>query len=141
MAAVAKAERWGVPTYESAARSARLTAETIGGLTVADDNELAAARDAAHYANSVLADMLEARERASLKALATQYDIIDFQAEPREKDCAGWRVWFGCVLCRWFKRNLNKPRISYAADIANLFFQDCGGSVSPETLSRNYVRD
>jgi hypothetical protein len=102
-------------------------------LKEAADPELAAVLDDAIKANTAAAEMLEARDRAFAKLFS------DFQADPREKNLAAWRVWFGCVLCRWFRRSLEQPHGSHAADLANRFFHDCAGVVVPETLLRNYV--
>ncbi len=102
------------------------------------DPELAAALDATIKATTAGAEPLGARDRADAELVSRA--ISYFQANPHKKTIAAWRIWFGCVLCRWFVLNLKRPHRAQAAALAERFFHDCPGHVRPEQLSRNRRR-
>jgi hypothetical protein len=125
-------------TRNEVLEAARWATKTATTLKDSANPELAAALDAAIKANGAAAELLEADERA-VEAFCDGISI-DFQPNPHKKTLAAWRAWFGCVLCRWFVRNLGQPHRARAAQLADRFFYDCPGHVSVATLSRNYIR-
>jgi hypothetical protein len=121
----------------AAAGEATKTASSLKEQT-ADDPELAAVSDDTIRVNTKFAELLTERGRA---ADDLSSDLArNFQPVPAKKTPAAWRLWLGCVLCRWFMRHLKRPHRAQAGALANCFFYDCPGTVDPDLLSRNYDR-